>query len=264
VEARVTTGLRITWIGHSTVLVELDGVRLLTDPVLRSRLTVLIPRVSRAADVDALGPLDALLLSHFHYDHLDLQSLDLLGTVPVVAAPGGGRLLEKRGHAVSELAAGERTTIGGVEIAATEAVHNARRAPWHRGAADAVGFMLSGSQRVYFAGDTDLFDGMEALAPDLDVALLPISGWGARVPAGHLDPARAAEALKRLRPRIAVPIHWGTYRRVDMREREDLLRAPAELFAKLAAEQTPDVDVRIMAVGESLDVAVSSALGVER
>jgi L-ascorbate metabolism protein UlaG (beta-lactamase superfamily) len=142
-------------------------------------------------------------------------------------------------------------------------VHAGRRAPWHRGEADAVGFMVTGSQRVYFAGDTDLFDGMEALAPGLDVALLPISGWGARVPAGHLDPKRAAEALTRLRPRIAVPIHWGTYRRVDMRKREELLRAPAVEFAKLAAEQTPDVDVRILAVGETLDVPVSSPVGAK-
>ena len=222
---------------------------------------MLIPRVSAPADVSALGTLDALLLSHFHYDHLDLQSLELLGTLPVVAAAGGARLLGKRGYEVTELAAGERTRIGGVEIAATEAVHGGRRAPWHRGEADAVGFMLTGSQRVYFAGDTDLFDGMEALAPGLDVALLPISGWGARVPAGHLDPQRAAEALARLRPRIAVPIHWGTYRRVDMRKREELLRAPAEEFAKLAREQAPGVDVRILSVGESLDVPVSSPVG---
>ena len=207
----------VTWLGHATVVVDLDGVRFLTDPVLRSRLTVLIPRVSAPPDVSALGLLDALLLSHFHYDHLDMQSLELLGALPVVAAAGGGRLLRKRGHEVTELAPGEHTRIGGVEIAATEAVHEGRRAPWHRGEADAVGFMLSGSQRVYFAGDTDLFDGMEALAPGLDVALLPISGWGARVPAGHLDPRRAAEALARLRPRIAVPIHWGTYRPADAR-----------------------------------------------
>jgi L-ascorbate metabolism protein UlaG (beta-lactamase superfamily) len=112
-------------------------------------------------------------------------------------------------------------------------------------------------------GDTDLFDGMAALAPGLDVALLPISGWGARVPAGHLDPRRAAEALRRLRPRIAVLIHWGTYRRVDMRKRDELLRAPADEFARLAAEHAPDVDVRILSVGESLDVPVSSAVGAQ-
>ena len=263
VATRAAPGLRITWVGHSTVLVELDGVRLLTDPVLRNRLTVLLPRVSGPADVAALGRIDALLVSHLHYDHLDLRSLDLLGPLPVVAPAGGARLLRKRGHEVTELAVGDRTRIGAVEIAATEAVHPGRRAPWHRDDAEAVGFMLSGSRRVYFAGDTDLFDGMDTLAPGLDVALLPISGWGARVPAGHLDPLRAAQALRRLRPRIAVPIHWGTYRRVDMRRRDELLRAPANEFAKLAREHAPDVDVRILSVGESLDVPVSSPVGAE-
>ena len=75
----------------------------------------------------------------------------------------------------------------------------------------ALGYVVSGSQQVYFAGDTDLFAGMSALAGALDVALLPVAGWGPKVDAGHLDPLRAAKSLPLLKPRIAVPIHWGTY-----------------------------------------------------
>jgi L-ascorbate metabolism protein UlaG (beta-lactamase superfamily) len=96
---------------------------------------------------------------------------------------------------------------------------------------------------------------MSRMAPDLDVALLPVAGWGPRVPRGHLDPERAAQALKLLRPRIAVPIHWGTYRRVGLSREAKLLREPAETFARLAAEVAPEVDVRILPVGGRLELA---------
>jgi L-ascorbate metabolism protein UlaG (beta-lactamase superfamily) len=254
------TGLRITWVGHSTVLIDLDGVRLLTDPVLRTRMSVL-RRVAGPADPASLAGLDGVLVSHLHYDHFDLPSLRQLDrSIGAYAPAGGSRLLRKLGFEVTELAVGGTTRLGGVEITATDAVHEGRRGPWARDDAAAVGYVVSGSQRVYFAGDTDLFDGMEALAPGLDVALLPVAGWGARVPAGHLDPARAAEALRRLRPRVAVPIHWGTYRGVHLRQRGEL-RAPAEEFARLASEQAPEVDVRILAVGASMDVPVSDRVG---
>jgi L-ascorbate metabolism protein UlaG (beta-lactamase superfamily) len=97
---------------------------------------------------------------------------------------------------------------------------------------------------------------MSSLAPDLDVALLPVAGWGSRVPAGHLDPHRAVEALGLLRPRFAVPIHWGTYRRIGLTRDPAVLREPAETFARLAAERVPDVEVRVVPVGGALDVPV--------
>ena len=100
---------------------------------------------------------------------------------------------------------------------------------------------------VYFAGDTDLFDGMAELGP-LDVAVLPVSGWGSKVPAGHLDPRRAAEALRLLRPRIAVPVHWGTFRTPFAPRPDD---RPAVEFARAAAELAPEVDVRVLAIGET-------------
>ena len=103
---------------------------------------------------------------------------------------------------------------------------------------------------MYFAGDTDLFDGMAALAP-LDVALVPVSGWGPKVGPGHLDPSGAAQALTLLRPTIAVPIHWGTYA-VAWSERGDA--SPAERFAREAATVAPDVDVRVLQVGGTLEL----------
>ena len=248
-----TTGLRLTWIGHSTVLVELDGVRLLTDPVLRDRF-VHLRRVSRAAAA-GFGDLDAVLLSHLHYDHLDLPSLRLLGSsVRLLVPRGGGRMLSRKGFTnVEELDRGEEVRVGPVSITATHAEHSGRRSPLGANAPP-LGYVLAGSSRVYFAGDTDLFDEMTDLGPGLDVALLPVAGWGLRVPAGHLDPERAAEALRLLRPRVAVPIHWGTYRITGLRRSHDRLHEPPEKFAELAGQVAPDVEVRIVPVGQTLEL----------
>jgi L-ascorbate metabolism protein UlaG (beta-lactamase superfamily) len=246
------TGLRITWVGHSTVLIELDGVRLLTDPVLRPRFAHL-RRVAEIVDDETLRSLDAVLVSHLHYDHLDVPSLIRLGRSQRLVVPtGAGRLLRRwRFAQVDELARGEETRVAGLTVRATHAEHDSRRAPFGT-AAEPIGFLVSGSASVFFAGDTDLFDGMTSLAPDLDVALLPIAGWGPRIPAGHLDPHRAAEALARLRPRVAVPIHWGTYRPIGSRGRS--AERPPDVFVRLAAEVARDVDVRVLEVGETLEL----------
>src|SRR5207248_3102183 len=165
---------RITWIGHSTVLLELDGLRLLTDPVLRPRIAHLKRVIASAQEVDEL---DAALISHVHYDHLDLPSLrQLRGVARVVVPRGAGRLVQKQGIAeVVEVAVGDELTIGPVVLVVTRAAHRVRR-PGVPGTTPALGFLVSGTVRVYFAGDTGLFDGMTALAPELDLALLPVAG----------------------------------------------------------------------------------------
>jgi L-ascorbate metabolism protein UlaG (beta-lactamase superfamily) len=248
--------VRITWIGHSTVLVELDGVRLVTDPVLRAR--VLHLRRTGSVDWEALHDLDAALVSHAHYDHLDLPSLRRLGrSLALVVPRGAARLLRRHGfEQIMELESGDETRVGTLTIRATHAEHRGRRGLFGV-QAGTLGFHVSGSARVYFAGDTDIFEGMSSLAPDLDVALLPVAGWGSRLPPGHLDPLRAAEALRLLRPRVAVPIHWGTYRRLGLSRDPAALREPAESFARLAAELAPEVDVRVLPAGGTLDLPES-------
>jgi L-ascorbate metabolism protein UlaG (beta-lactamase superfamily) len=242
--------LRITWVGHSTVLVELDGVSLLTDPVLRARL-VHLRRVAEHAAAPPGQP-DAALVSHLHHDHLDLRSLRRLGPACRIVVPrGGGALLRRhRLRNVEEVSAGDELHVGPLLVRATPAAHDGKRGVLGP-VAPALGYLLEGSARVYFAGDTDLFDGMRQLAPDLDVALLPVGGWGPRLPEGHLDPDGAARALQLLRPRLAIPIHYGTYRRIGLPEPAE---SPGEAFARAAGQLAPEVDVRVLPVGGTLAV----------
>lgn len=238
----------ITYVGHATVVVDLDGVRLITDPVLRRRVAHLWRRA--AVPADALRGLDASLVSHGHWDHLDLPSLERLGReLPVVCPRGLGGLLRRRAfRSVLELEAGENVGVGALTVSATPAEHEGDRGPFGARAA-AIGYLVQGSRRVYFAGDTALFPGMAELAP-LDVALLPVAGWGKKLGPGHLDPAGAAEALRLLRPRVVVPIHWGTLSTPGRRAP----RAPAEEFVSQAAEVAPEVDVRLLEPGETLEL----------
>jgi L-ascorbate metabolism protein UlaG (beta-lactamase superfamily) len=236
---------RLTWLGHSTVLVELDGARVLTDPVLRRRVGHL--RRAEAVEPEAIAPIDLILISHVHWDHLDLPSLEGLGHETRVVVPrGAGSLLARRGfRQVIEVGEGDHADVNGLSVVATHAAHSAARGPLGV-KAPSLGYLLGDDRRVYFAGDTDLFAGMSSLADRLHVALLPIAGWGPRLPAGHLDPERAATALRMLRPRIAVPIHWGTYRPMYGRGPAD---APQDEFASRAAHLAPDVEVRVLPIG---------------
>jgi len=242
--------LVVTWLGHSCALVRLDGVAVVTDPVLRDRIF----HLRRAAPVrlTALDGVDAILVSHLHFDHLDLPSLARVDrSVPIVIPAGAGNLLRRRGFRdVREVVVGEEVTIGALRVRATHAEHAFTRRPG-TSRTGSLGFVIAGTRNVYFAGDTDLFDEMASLGP-IDVALLPVAGWGPRLPEGHLDPQRAADALALIRPRAVIPIHWGTYAPWRAPAGDD---APARTFAELAATTAPEVDVRVLLPGESYELA---------
>jgi L-ascorbate metabolism protein UlaG (beta-lactamase superfamily) len=252
----VTAADRVTYVGHATVLIELGGVRLITDPVLRSRIGPL-RRHGPLPLPEVTHHLDALLVSHLHHDHADLPSLRRIDRdVPTLVAPGTERFFARRGFtAVTELAPGESVKVGEVAITAVEAKHPSRRRLERD--SEAIGFLLTGTgRRVYFAGDTDLFDGMRELGPGLDLALLPIWGWGSSIGPGHLDPERAARAAALLSPRIVVPIHWGTLYPLGLaRLRLGPLRSPPRELAAWMGELAPQVEVRVLAPGEATSLA---------
>ncbi len=237
---------RLTWLGHSCVAIQLDGLGIVTDPVLRERIVHL--RRKKPVDLAALEGVDLVLVSHIHHDHLDLPSLVRLDRRTEVIVPeGAGGLLRRRGfHVVHEVVAGDEVDVGTVRVRVTHAEHASTfRVGTRR--TQPVGYVIAGSRTVYFAGDTDLFQGMGALGR-IDAALLPVAGWGPRLPAGHLDPVRAVEALALTEPRLAVPIHWGTYAQWRPPRGDD---SPATAFAELAATVVPAVDVRVLRPGQS-------------
>ena len=232
------------------MLIELDGTRIVTDPLLRGRMF----HLRRKTPVPDVSGVDAVLISHVHWDHLDRPSLARLPKDATIVVPRGARkLVQRTGFAhIEELVPGENIRLDGVDVRATQALHDVDSWP-RRASAPALGFVTVGSQTIYFAGDTDVFPEMAELAPGLDVALLPIAGWGPTLPPGHMDARAAAGALTLLKPRLAIPIHWGTYAVVWARAHR--AADPAEEFRTIAATLAPDVEVAVLAVGETITVS---------
>ncbi len=248
----MTAGMEITFLGHASLLVDMDGERILTDPLLRKRVWHL-QRQRQITDRSFLKNISVVLISHAHSDHLDFPSLRMLDQNTRIVAPRGTAQILKKGgiHNVEEITRGESFNIGNLKITATHAEHDGARFRYSK-QAETVGYMIQGTKRIYFAGDTDLFSEMEELASDLDVALLPVWGWGPNLGAGHLDPLQAAQALKLLKPALAIPIHWGTFFPFGLKWiMPRILSEPPRAFAAFAARFAPEVEVLILEPGES-------------
>jgi L-ascorbate metabolism protein UlaG (beta-lactamase superfamily) len=205
--------VRATWLGHSGLVLDLGGARLLTDPLLRTRLGVLRHR----ADLPAhrhVDDVDAVLLSHLHHDHADLPSLRRLGHAPVLTHPVNVPWLERQRLGALEAPPDAWVRVApGVEVLLVRADHEARPMPHRPNGATGM-LVRGGGVVVWFAGDTSLHDDM-ALLPELagapvDLALLPVGGWGPRLSPGHMGPAEAVEAAARAGARHVLPIHYGT------------------------------------------------------
>jgi L-ascorbate metabolism protein UlaG (beta-lactamase superfamily) len=245
----------LTYLGHATVLLEVDGVRVMTDPVLRAGASGL-RRMPGAADVREYTEVDVVLISHLHHDHLDIPSLRRLVGDPLIVVPeGAGRWMRLRGFRhVTEMAPGDVLHHQGVHVRCTMAVHSGKREP--RGPeALALGYVIeAGPATVYFAGDTALFPGMAELVPgELDVALIPVWGWGLVLGDGHLNPQTAADAVALLEPRYAVPIHWGTFAVAGLhRIKFQRMATPPLQFAQAVKALGLDTEVLITPPGDRI------------
>ncbi|MFE6969822.1 MBL fold metallo-hydrolase [Isoptericola sp. NPDC057653] len=278
--------LRVTWLGHSTAVLDLTGpdgrtTRLVTDPLLRRHAGVLRRRGDRPA-ADAWRGADAALLSHLHHDHAELGSLRLLGDVPVLTAPANARWLRGKGlrgvgleppaGSLGRTGPGGRPAqegvahggawyeVGGARVRLVTAVHGDRPMP-HRPNA-ATGHLVraggdgGGAPTVWAVGDTEHFPGIgrvrELAGGRVDVALVPVSGWGPRLSGGHLGPGGAAEVCARVRPRVAIPVHWGT---LHVPGGEHLPRGwmdhAGEAFAAAVRRVAPEVRAVVLRPGES-------------
>ncbi len=243
--------IRVTWWGHATVLVE-DGARLLTDPVLTQSLAHLRRRAGSVPH-PTTHAVDGVLLSHLHVDHLHRPSLALLepGT-PVLLPRGAAGLLHGLKLEPLEVEAGDVVAVGESTVTVVPARHGDRRWPWSQTHATAVGYLVQGEGSTYFAGDTSLVPALTDVTPHVDVALLPVGGWGPWLRGGHLSPRQAAASLPALRPEVTVPIHYGTFwPRGAAWLRPRVFHEPGNEFADHATRLAPDVQVRVLRPGTS-------------
>jgi L-ascorbate metabolism protein UlaG (beta-lactamase superfamily) len=221
--------LRVTYIGHATLLIEVGGKRLLTDPNFDPALGKFLPRVSAPGiALDALPKLDAILLTHAHADHLSFDSLDALpDDIPLLAPPSIAKWLGKQGyrHAVG-IAPGETTELDGVTIRAAAATHKGNRYGIDRWRSSTNMYLIDTNKlSCFFAGDTALTgdttrlveNHLAAHGRNLDVALLPIGHapwWKPGFRKGHLTSSDALALFELLKAKYFIPYHWGTFNHV--------------------------------------------------
>ena len=246
----------LTWWGHSTIT-WLDGsTTVLFDPVLTARLGHL-RRVRGQVPPPYAAHADVILITHLHADHTHLPSLRLVPAGAVLVAPAGSRRLLRpiaaRGLKVIEVEPGDFVEFGGIAIHVLAADHDGRRHPGspHRG--PALGYLLAGSRRCWYPGDTGPHIAFEDVAL-VDLALVPVGGWGPTLGQGHLDAQQAAQAVRRIHPNCAVPVHWGTWWPVGLPQRPDLIDAPGAAFAEHVARLAPTTSVHVLRHGQSVQL----------
>ena len=225
ISAPPKTGLRVTWLGHSSTLVEIDGLRVLTDPIFSERagpIRFLGPRrwFPSPIALSELPPIDAVVISHDHYDHLDHRSIQALaGSAAVFVVPlGVGAHLAFWGipeSRIVELDWWEATSVGALRIVATPARHASGRMLIDDDAKLWAGYALLGPQhRVYYSGDTGLFPAMRDIGARLgpfDLTMIEVGQYGAAWPDWHIGPEQAVMAHRLVNGRLLLPVHWGAF-----------------------------------------------------
>ena len=204
-----TDGLAVTWWGHASTTVEIGGRRIATDPVLTRSLLHL--RRYGALPVDLAADADLVLISHLHADHCHLPSLRRVPAGTTLLLPRGGERLLGDRFDVRPVEPGDQLEVDGARVTVLPAHHDGRRLPGSRHRGPALGFRVEcGGRSFWYPGDTGAQVDFAAVPP-VDLALVPVGGWGPSLGDEHLDPAEAAEAVALVGARWAVPLHWGTF-----------------------------------------------------
>ena len=242
-----------TWWGHSTATIELGDTRVVTDPLLADRLFHLV-RHHPTPDPGATRA-DLVLVSHLHHDHCHLPSLARYAPdVPMVVPRGAEPVLARiAGDRLVPVVPGDVVELAGVRVEVLPATHDGRRLPVGRERPPALGFRVSNDAgSCWYPGDTELRADLADVDP-VELALVPVGGWGPTLDDGHLSPEQAAEAVARVGATWAVPVHWGTFwpaglRRIAPANHRRLFETPGERLADaLAGSGTKAV---VLAPGE--------------
>jgi N-acyl-phosphatidylethanolamine-hydrolysing phospholipase D len=253
--------MRITYIGHATLLIEIGEKVILTDPNFDSRLGKFLARVSEPGIArEDLPLLDMILLTHAHADHLSFRSLSTIQDAPLFAPPAVARWIQKRGvrHAI-ELGPRESVTMGNLTVHAEAATHAGNRYGIDKWRAQANMYLLATkSTSVLFVGDTALTPETtqvverELAGRRLDVALLPIGyapNWKVGFRRGHLTSVDALTLFERLDARYLIPYHWGTFNHITSSAYDAIVEMREHVKTHARGS-----DVRILEPGQSFQL----------
>ncbi len=249
----------MTWWGHASATVELGDVRVATDPLLGDRLLHL--RRYAATPTAEAARAHVVLVSHLHHDHFHVPSLQRFDAdVPIVVPQGGERLLRGlSGRQVLPVEPGDELDVAGIRITVLPATHDWRRGHYSRVTGPPLGFRAEGtSGSFWFPGDTELRDDMASVEP-VDLALVPIGGWGPTLADGHMHPEAGADAVGRIGARWAVPVHWGTFwpqglHLVARNNHERLFVSPGQRFLEAMSVRAPATKVVLSGHGDRVEL----------
>jgi len=242
------TEFSLTWVGHSTLLIQIDGLNILTDPIWSDRASP----VSFAGPKRYMPPglafgklpkIDVVLISHDHYDHLDKETIKKLGNKPLYLVPFGiGELLESWGIThYAELDWWDSNHLNQVEFVCLPAQHFSGRTPFDRDQRLWASWLINGKTiKIYFGGDSGYFPGYKEIGKKygpIDFAALPIGAFRPRwfMSPVHMGPKEALQAMTDLGAKIFIPIHWGTFDLAD-----EPLDEPPQLLRKLISQKKLD------------------------
>ncbi|MFC5701732.1 MBL fold metallo-hydrolase [Cohnella faecalis] len=250
------TETSVTWIGHSTFLIQAAGLNIVTDPVWARRMAFQKRLAPPGIELSDMPPADVVLISHSHYDHLHVSSLRRLRGPKKMLVPAGlrSKLFIRGFRDTEEFHWWEDTAFHGVKITFVPAQHWTRRNPWDMNASHWGGWVIETEHgpTVYFAGDSGYFRGFKDIGRrfDIDVALLPIGAYDPEwfMASQHVSPEEALQAFRDLGAEFFVPMHYGAFKLADDTPKEALERLETER----ARLQIPAEKVFILPHGETM------------